>query len=90
MGWDVVNMTQYPEVVLASELGVCYLNISLVTDYDVGIYSKSKIKPVSIEQVLENFSKNTEKLKQLISQIVKNIPKKRNCECQVKAERAMI
>jgi len=52
MGCDVINMTQYPEVVLASELGMCYLNISLVTDYDVGIYSRSKIRPVSIEQVL--------------------------------------
>jgi alpha,alpha-trehalase len=31
-------MTQYPEVVLARELGLCYSGIALVTDYDVGQY----------------------------------------------------
>ncbi len=35
-GWDVVNMTQYPEAWLARELELCYANVSLVTDYDVG------------------------------------------------------
>ena len=90
MGADLINMTQYPEVVLAQELGVCYLNISLVTDYDVGIYAKNKIEPVSIEQVLANFKKNNEKLKSLISEIIKNIPNKTECDCQKKAERAFI
>ena len=90
MGCDVVNMTQYPEVVLAGELGLCYLNISLVTDYDVGIYSRSKVAPVSIEQVLANFKKNNEKLKKLISEIIKNLPDKKTCDCRAKAERAVI
>ncbi|MBU4480126.1 S-methyl-5'-thioadenosine phosphorylase [Patescibacteria group bacterium] len=90
MGCDVINMTQYPEVVLAQELGICYLNISLVTDYDVGIYAKSKIEPVSIEQVLANFKKNNEKLKNLISEIIKNIPDKSSCDCQKKSERALL
>jgi purine nucleoside phosphorylase len=35
MGWHVVNMTQYPEVTLARELELCYMNLSYVTDYDV-------------------------------------------------------
>ena len=92
MGWDVVGMTQYPEAVLAGELGICYLNISLVTDYDVGIYAsasrRTKVEPVSIKQVLDNFRKNIEKLKNLISLIIKNIPEKRICDCRLKAERA--
>ena len=37
MGWDLVNMTAYPEGWLARELGLCYANVSLVTDYDVGV-----------------------------------------------------
>lgn len=90
MGWDLVNMTQYPEVVLAAELGICYLNISLVTDYDVGIYAKGGAKPVSIEEVLTNFKKNTQKLKKLISEIIKNIPDKEKCDCKEKARRAVI
>jgi len=90
MGADLINMTQYPEVVLAQELGICYLNISLVTDYDVGIYAGKKIKPVSIEEVISNFKKNTDKLKRLVSAVIKNIPGERKCGCQTKAERALI
>lgn len=90
MGCDVINMTQYPEVVLALEMGLCYLNISLVTDYDVGIYSGSKIAPVSIDQVLENFKKNNEKLKKLIEEIIKSLPVNKECDCQKKAERALM
>jgi 5'-methylthioadenosine phosphorylase len=90
MGWDVINMTQYPEVVLAAEMGICYLNISLVTDYDVGIYANSKVEPVSIDLVLSNFAKNTEKLKILISAIIKEIPDKKICDCKAKSDRAKI
>lgn len=90
MGWDLVNMTQYPEVVLAAELGICYLNISLVTDYDVGIYAKGGAEPVSIEQVLANFKKNTEKLKKLVSAIIENLSEERGCGCQKRAERAFV
>lgn len=90
MGWDLVNMTQYPEVALSSELGICYLNISLVTDYDVGIYAKKKVKPVSIEEVLANFKKNTDKLKKLVSAVIENIPERKRCGCRGKAERAVI
>ncbi len=90
MGWDLVNMTQYPEVVLSSELGICYLNISLVTDYDVGIYAQEKIEPVSIGQVLKNFEKNTGKLKKYISAIIKNMPERRSCDCYERAKQAII
>ena len=90
MGADLINMTQYPEVVLSAELGICYLNISLVTDYDAGVYAENGTKPVSIDEVLENFKRNTERLKEFISLIVKNIPEKRRCSCQVKAEKALI
>ena len=43
-GWEVINMTQYPECYLARELEICYVNISLITDYDVGLEG---IAPVS-------------------------------------------
>ncbi|HQN48729.1 MAG TPA: S-methyl-5'-thioadenosine phosphorylase, partial [Caldisericia bacterium] len=51
MGWEVINMTQYPEVVLARELEMCFLNISVVTDYDVGVVSEGSVEPVSHEMV---------------------------------------
>jgi 5'-methylthioadenosine phosphorylase len=36
-GLEVINMTAYPEGWLARELGMCYANLSLITDYDVGM-----------------------------------------------------
>ena len=90
MGCDVINMTQYPEVILALEAGICYLNISMVTDYDVGIYAKTKIEPVSIEQVLANFKNNNDKLKNLISEVIKNVPSEVACDCLKKSERAFV
>lgn len=87
---DLINMTQYPEVALAAEAGICYLNISLVTDYDAGIYATEGAESVSIEQVLRNFKNNNEKLKKLIAAIIENIGQKGECDCKEKAERAKI
>ncbi|MBI2172889.1 MAG: S-methyl-5'-thioadenosine phosphorylase [Candidatus Aenigmarchaeota archaeon] len=60
---DVINMTQYPECVLARELEMCYANISLVTDYDAGLGIH---RAVSADEVLRVFKENNEKLKQII------------------------
>ncbi len=80
-GWDVINMTQYPEAVLARELEMCYLNISLVTDYDAGLEGNPSVKPVSHEDVIKVFNQNIAKLRSLIAEIVKNLPKRRGCGC---------
>ncbi|HIQ32877.1 MAG TPA: S-methyl-5'-thioadenosine phosphorylase, partial [Methanothermococcus okinawensis] len=39
---DVVGMTGYPEVVLAKELGLCYVSLCTVTNYAAGI-SKDRL-----------------------------------------------
>lgn len=80
MGWEVVNMTQYPEVVLAREAEICYLNISIVTDYDVGLVGKKGIQPVSIGEVIPVFNKNIEKLKKIILDIIIKLPKNYRCK----------
>ena len=80
MGWDVVNMTQYPEMVLAREAEICYLNISLVTDYDVGLVGEKGIKPVSIEEIIKVFNQNIEKVKKVILEIIQKIPKEYSCK----------
>ena len=51
MGWGVINMTAYPEGWLARELGMCYANVSLITDYDVGLEGDAGVAPVSHEAV---------------------------------------
>lgn len=80
MGWDVVNMTQYPEVILAKEAEICYLNISLVTDYDAGVMELRGIKPVSIVGVLETFRENIKKVRKIVLDIIEKIPEERFCK----------
>ncbi|MBA2641451.1 MAG: S-methyl-5'-thioadenosine phosphorylase [Actinobacteria bacterium] len=63
MGWDMINMTAYPEGYLARELEICYANISMVTDHDVGV---GGAEPVSHETVLGVFEENNEKLRRLL------------------------
>ena len=80
-GWDVINMTQYPEAVLAREQELCFLNISLATDYDVGLEGDPQAKPVSHEEVVRVFEKNMGTLRQLILEVIGALPQKRDCEC---------
>jgi 5'-methylthioadenosine phosphorylase len=80
-GWEVINMTQYPECILARELGICYVNISLITDYDVGLDDRPEIKPVSHSDVIKVFQENNERVKELILKMISKIPKKRKCSC---------
>lgn len=81
MGFDIINMTQYPELILAREQEICYANISIVTDYDTGVKDDPTIKPVSIEEVLRVFKENNEKMKNLIFNMVPKIAKERKCIC---------
>lgn len=71
-GWEVINMTQYPEVHLVKELGMKPLNISLITDYDAGLIADCE--PVSHEAVMKIFADNIVKLRKLLFSIVENIP----------------
>jgi len=81
MGWDVINMTQYPECYLARELGICYVNISLITDYDAGLEGNKEIKPVTQDDVLRVFNENNEKIKELIFEMIKKIDLNEKCTC---------
>jgi 5'-methylthioadenosine phosphorylase len=63
MGWDVINMTAYPECHLARELELCYATIAMVTDYDVGVEGS---EPVTAERVGEVFAANNARLRELL------------------------
>ncbi len=69
-GFDVVNMTQYPECWLARELELCYANISLVTDYDVGMEGA---EPVSADAAFSVFGDNLDRLRALLARAVPRI-----------------
>ena len=57
-GWEVINMTQYPEAWLCRELGMAVVNISLITDYDAGVIEGTEA--VDAMSVLEVFQQNAD------------------------------
>jgi 5'-methylthioadenosine phosphorylase len=86
-GWDVINMTAYPEGYLARELELCYANISMVTDHDVGVEGTP---PVSHHQVIEVFTRNNEKLRELLFAAIPKIGPQPHDVCATALEGARI
>jgi 5'-methylthioadenosine phosphorylase len=84
-GWHVVNMTQYPEAVLARELGMCYVGVALVTDYDAGLDAVGGIEPVTMETVFAVLAENIEKVQRLLVRMLPAIPKDPACTCSAGA-----
>ncbi len=80
-GADVINMTQYPEVVLARELGLCYAALALVTDYDAGLAGDPTIAPVTQEEVFRVFSDNLTTLRLAIDRLIVSLPLTPTCDC---------
>lgn len=80
-GWEVISMTQYPEVCLAREQEICYVNISLITDYDTGLEGHPEVKPVTMGEVIRVFKENNENVKSLLFKAISKITGKRDCIC---------
>ncbi len=79
-GWEVINMTQYPEGYLSKELEMCVVNVSLITDYDSGLHAD--VAPVSHSEVVEVFTKNLDKLQKMLIRLIDSIPLERaRCQC---------
>lgn len=80
-GWQVVNMTQYPEAYLARELGLCYSGLALITDYDTGLEVTDGIEPVTMDQVFAVLAANVARTRQLLLEVIPMIPETAGCGC---------
>ncbi len=65
-GWDIVNMTQYPECYFAREAGLCYAVLASVTDWDVGVPSSLSMRPENMNRVLAIFWRNVAMTKTIV------------------------
>ena len=81
-GWHLLNMTQLPEAALARELGICYANIAVVTDYDVGV--PGDIAPVTHGEVLDKFGRALGTLREILTVLVPSVEGDRlmPCDCR--------
>jgi 5'-methylthioadenosine phosphorylase len=71
-GWEVINMTQYPEAYLCRELGMAVVNIALITDYDAGVLEGTHA--VTAHDVLEVFEQNAERIRRVVLDMVGRLP----------------
>ncbi|WP_082995840.1 S-methyl-5'-thioadenosine phosphorylase [Mycobacterium alsense] len=75
-GFGLVNMTGYPEAVLARELEICYAAIALVTDLDAGVTVGEGVKAVD---VFAQFQRNMGPFKQLVRAAIGRVTDERTC-----------
>jgi 5'-methylthioadenosine phosphorylase len=79
-GFSLVNMTGYPEAVLARELEMCYAAIALVTDLDAGVDSGGAVRAVD---VFAEFERNLVPFKQLVHEAIDSTAEENSCtHCQ--------
>lgn len=75
-GFTLVNMTGYPEAVLARELEMCYAAIALVTDLDAGIDVGSGVRAAN---VFAEFERNLGPFKKLVHEAIDQLTSDRVC-----------
>lgn len=79
-GWKVINMTQLPEAALAREVEICYVNIAVITDYDVGV--EGETEPVTHARVIKRFNETLITLRAAIRTLIPKAQQTpRQCEC---------
>jgi len=67
-GADIIGMTLVPEVTLAREIGICYANVAMITDYDVWAE-----RPVTAEEVIRVMRENVDKCGKLIKGVLSRV-----------------
>jgi len=81
---DIIGMTLVPEAQLCRELGLCYSNLSMITDYDVWAE-----KPVNIAEIIQTMKDNVEKIQIIIELAVAALADRPfDCECKSTAAEA--
>jgi 5'-methylthioadenosine phosphorylase len=77
-GADVIGMTNLQEAKLAREAELCYVSISMVTDYDCWHPGHDA---VTVDQIVAVLLKNAENASKVVRQTVAAMPKGRSCKC---------
>ncbi len=78
LGGHIIGMTSVPEVCLARELGICYGNISIVTNYAAGISPTI----LTHSEVVEIMKTKIADVRVLIMNTIKYLDETNDCDCQ--------
>jgi len=78
MGGHLVGMTSVPEVCLAREVGICYANVCIITNYAAGI-SPHILNHVEVVEMMKN---SVHEVRYLVLESAKYLDKQRKCDCK--------
>lgn len=77
LGGHLIGMTSVPEVCLARELGMCYANISIVTNFAAGISPGL----LTHGEVVDMMGQNIEGIRRILTSTLEFIPAEQHCDC---------
>lgn len=86
-GMDLIGMTNLQEAKLAREAEICYSTMALVTDYDCWHPDHDN---VTVANIIENLTKNSENAQKIIRHAVKRLPVERSCKCGTSLQHAIL
>lgn len=78
LGGDVVGMTGVPEAVLAREAEMCYVTVSMVTNFAAGISEDC----LTHQEVLDTMRLNSDNIRRLIARTLEITNPGIDCSCQ--------
>ncbi len=80
MGFDIIGMTNLQEARLAREAEICYVSLSMITDYDCWHETE---EAVSGEAVMEVVRQNVKMSQEVVREMLKRVgePHSRDCIC---------
>ena len=87
LGFDVIGMTSLHEAKLCREAEICYQALAMVTDYDC--WHKTE-EPVTVEMVIGHLMANAELAKEMLKELIAQIPERRTCDCGSALQNAII
>jgi 5'-methylthioadenosine phosphorylase len=81
MNMDIIGMTNLQEARLAREAEICYVSLSMVTDYDCWHETE---EAVSGEAVMEVIRQNVKMSQEVVREMLKRVggPHQRGCICE--------
>jgi 5'-methylthioadenosine phosphorylase len=80
---DIIGMTVVPEVTLARERALCYVCLSMVTDFDVWAD-----RPVESGDILRVMGQNVDRVQRVLERVFPRLQGPRTCGCSSALEHA--
>lgn len=82
-GYDVISMTHYPEVVLARELGLCFVSLCLLTDHASVLGDpRSQARSDGHQAVIDAFSGAADRVWTSIRDLAAQPSTRDQCDCR--------